>query len=327
MAGHFLRSFLDRGIRPAETRITMLTEYNYVLSQVRYVRVAMDLFPDFKPDDYVVSTVDSIIGEAIRVRQDYWDKDGKLSLARGAVHRTHQALHDACVNVHSCLKSAFRKDPDSLNRIEDLPVEDRSMEKTLTRGKDIDVAWGQLPNPPGWEGPFKVGPLTHAVFAGYVRNLEAATRALTKVSGEFELGEGALHRTQAEMSDFVTAALTQGRAQFAPGTSERSVIDHVPTAPATKAPGQVVVSTATSPAAGALHAEFDAPHATSFQVWRKGPGDEQFVMLEESIKPGVYDATGLPPGNYKLQFVGENSRDTGPPSEPVTVTVAVAAVA
>ena len=305
----------------------MLTEYNFVLSQVRYIRVAMNLFPAFKPDDYVVSTVDSIIGNATQVRRDYLAKDGLLALARGAVHEAHDKVHDANVNVYMALKSAYRKDVDSLNSIEGLPVDDKSVQETFTRGESIEIKWGQLPNPPGWDGPFKVGPITQGVFAVYVKELETSTKALSAADGSFQSSEGALHRTQREMSDFVTAALTQGRAQFNPGTPERDVIDRVPTPSATQAPGQAVISTATSPAAGALHAEFDAPHGTSFQVWLKGPQDEKFVQVEESIKPGVYDATGLPVGTYQLQIVGENSRGTGPASVAVTVQVAAAAAA
>lgn len=305
----------------------MLIEFNFALSQVRYIRVAMNLFPTFKPDDCVVSTVDSIIGNATQVRRDYLAKDGLLALARGAVHAAHNTLHDANVDVYMALKSAYRKDVDSMNSIESLPVDDQSVKETFTRGESIEIKWGQLPNPPGWQGPFKVGPITHAVFTGYVTALQTNVRALEAADGSFQASEGALHRTQRELSDFVAAALQQGRAQFDPGSPERDVIDHVPTASATQPPGQAVISTATSPAVGALHAEFDAPHGTSFQVWLKGPGDEQFVLVEEAIKPGVYDATGLPAGTYELQIVGENSRGEGPASVTATVQVAAAAVA
>ena len=243
------------------------------------------------------------------------------------MHEAHDTLHDANVDVYMALKSAYRKDAPSLNSIESLPVDDQSVDETFTRGKSIEIKWGQLPNPSGWAGPFKVGPITHAVFTGYVAALESKVAAMGAADGSFQLSEGSLHRTQAGMSDFVTAALQQGRAQFAPGTPERDVIDRVPVASATQPPGQAVISAATSPAAGALHAEFDAPHATSFEVWRKGPGDEQFVLVEESIKPGVYDATGLPAGSYELQIVGENSRGDGPASVTATVQVAAAAVA
>lgn len=46
----------------------MLIKYNFVLSQVRYLRVAMNLIPTFKPDDSSLSVVDSIIGNAKQVR-------------------------------------------------------------------------------------------------------------------------------------------------------------------------------------------------------------------------------------------------------------------
>lgn len=305
----------------------MLIEFNYQLSQVRYVREAMRVIPSFKPDDAVVSAVDSIIGNAKQVRKDYVEKLSLLALARGAVHEAHGPLHEACVSVYSCLKSVFRKDMKSMNLIDAIPVDDRSVPQTLERGQAIDGAWGKLPNPPGWNGAFKVGPMTHAAFTPLVAALEAASGAAAGADEDFQISEGALHRTKAEMADFVTAALVQGRGQFAPGTPERNAIDAVPTAPATQAPGLAVISAATSPMAGKLHAEFDAPHATSFQVWRKGPGDEQFLLVEETIKPGVYNATGLPAGTYELRIVGENSRGEGPASTTVSVAVAAAAAA
>lgn len=305
----------------------MLIEYNYQLSQVRYVREAMKLIGAFRPDNKVVPVVDSLVGNAKQVRQDYLDKHIDQGLARGAAGVAHTALHEACVNVYACLKSAFRNDGESLGAIDLLPVADRSVDETFRRGKAMDRTWGKLPNPPEWAGPFAVGPVTHAAFTGLVTALETAVERETAALEAFQKSEGALHRMQAAMGDFVTAALTQGRGQFSPDTPEREVIDTVPTATSTQAPGQAVASSVTSPAAGAIHAEFDAPHATSFQVWLKGPADEQFVMVDEAIKPGVYDATGLAAGNYELQFVGENSRGTGPASAAVAVTVAVAAVA
>ena len=121
---------------------------------------------------------------------------------------------------------------------------------------------------------------------------------------------------------FIGGALTQGRAQFAEGTPARQVIDGIPTEPTAQAPAQAVITAATSPAIGAVHLTFTADHATSFQVWHKGPGEVVFAQVAEVLAPGVSDVTGLAAGAHEYQIVGENSRGDGAASLPGTVTVA-----
>ena len=97
--------------------------------------------------------------------------------------------------------------------------------------------------------------------------------------------------------------------------------------PSTQAPGQAVVTAATSPAAGAARLEFGAAHATSFLVLHKGPGDEGFKQVADVLLPGVYDATGLAEGQHEFKIVPENSRGRGPEGALATIAAAVAAAA
>jgi hypothetical protein len=76
-----------------------------------------------------------------------------------------------------------------------------------------------------------------------------------------------------------------------------------------------------------VHLQFDAEHATSFQVWHKGPGEAQFTQVGDSIRPGDYETFGLPAGNHEYKVAGVNSRGEGPASEVASISVAVAAVA
>ena len=82
-----------------------------------------------------------------------------------------------------------------------------------------------------------------------------------------------------------------------------------------------------SQAEGAVRLEFDADHATSFQVWHKGPGEAQFAQVGDSIRPGNYTAFGLAAGQHEYQIVGVNSRGESPASEPASLSVAQAAAA
>ena len=97
-------------------------------------------------------------------------------------------------------------------------------------------------------------------------------------------------------------------------------------------PEQAQISAAESPAAGSVHLRFDAPGATSFQVWHKGPGGAQFAQVDEVLRPGPgqpaeYFKSGLAGGSHQYEIVGGNSRGEGPASEPVAVSVAAAAAA
>jgi hypothetical protein len=92
-----------------------------------------------------------------------------------------------------------------------------------------------------------------------------------------------------------------------------------PVAPTT---AHKVISVATSPAVGAVHLEFDADRATSFDVLQKGPGDPDFVVVASDIITTTYDATGLPAGSYDFKVIGRNSQGPGPESTVSTIVVA-----
>lgn len=102
---------------------------------------------------------------------------------------------------------------------------------------------------------------------------------------------------------------------------EREAIDAIPTVPVTQAPAKAVITVATSPAAGEGHLEGNANHATTFDWFRKGPGDADFVKVADDIIQKFYNATGLAPGAHDFKLVGRNSRGDGPESDVSTVNV------
>ena len=168
--------------------------------------------------------------------------------------------------------------------------------------------------------------MTLAAFEGLRDTLDARITAYARASSLLDKEEATLRRLNGQYDDFVTNALIQGRAQFAPGTPERALIDAVPVEPSTQKPDAAVVAVAVSPAAGAAHLEFHAAHATSFEVWHKAPGAAEFAQVENVLLPGMYDATRLAAGQHLYKIVPENSRGAGPVSAVATVAVAVAAV-
>ncbi len=301
----------------------MLDEYDFHILETRYVREAMNDFANYRPDDLTVALVDAIIASAKTTRTDFLNAKTDFDLAMGGRNSAVTNLHDACVSVFGIMKTRFRKDIVSSEVIAKLPVDDRTPADTLRRGQSTSILWGKLPNPPGSLTAFKAwDTMDKAAFDALVTALDTKLDTFTNETDDYEEAQGNLHKKDGEMVDFISAALAQGRHQFAEGTPQRDVIDHIPTAPSTQAPAKAVIAVATSPAPGAAHLEFSANHATSYDVLHKGPADADFAVVADDIIQTIYNTTGLVAGAHEYKVVGRNSRGTGPESDVSVVTVA-----
>jgi len=193
---------------------------------------------------------------------------------------------------------------------------------TVARGEATSALRGQLPNPPVSAHPFEAWTgMNKAAFDAVVTATKTNYSGFAAVDQDFQVAEGDLHKQTETLEDFTTGAIIIGRAQFLPGTTEREVIDAIPTEPASQPPAQAVISAATSPAAGAVHLEFDAERGTEFDVLQKGATDPDFVLVADKTIAREYDATGLIPGNYDFKVIGRNSQGAGPESAVSTVLV------
>jgi hypothetical protein len=301
----------------------MTEEYDFHILQLRYIREAMNDFANYQPDDWTVALVDTFITGAKGVRTDFLDAKTEFDLAMGGRNSAHALLHDACVSVFGILKTRFRKDTVSSEVTAKLPVDDKTPADTLRRAQAISILWGKLPNPPGSATPFKAwDTMDKTAFDALLAALDTKLETFTNETDDYEEAQGNLHKKDAEMTDFIGAALAQGRHQFPEGTPQREVIDHIPTTPAQQPPAKAVITAATSPGAGAARLEFSANHATSYDVLHKGPGDTAFTLVADDIIVTTYNATGLVAGAHEYKLVGRNSRGTGPESEVSTVNVA-----
>lgn len=300
----------------------MLTEFDFHILQLRYIKAAADQIGTYRPDGLKGSQIQDVIDAAKSVRQTYINAKADLDLGRGEYREAVNNGHDAAIGVYAALKSRYRKDPGSLSATNALPVDDRTAADTIKRMEQTLALWGKLPqigNPAAefvaWQDMDK------AAFGKLLETITTQGANLPAIDQAFEVAEGKLHESNADMADLVTASLEQGRAQF-PSGADREVIDAIPTEPASHAPNQPVISASTSPGGGKVHLEFDADHATSFDVLQKAPGASVFTKVVDDGLPKTYDATGLAAGAYQYQIVGRNSLGDGPASAPVTINVA-----
>lgn len=303
----------------------MLGEFDFHLLQLQYITAAMDQLLTYQPLAMTPAMMQAEYDAGVVVRTNYKNQRAALGLARGELHEKIEEAHQAAIGVYGVMKTRYRKDPGSLEAINSLPTQDRTFEQTRDRMDSMKALWAQLPNdpyaaPPGpfvpWAG------MDQAAFGVKLTTMTTAQAAFVVAFENFQKAEGDLHAKDAHLADVAVAALEEGRSQFVDGTSEREVINSIPTAPASQEPNKAIITVATSPAAGQAHLEFESLHGTSFDVVHKGPGVTEFTTVAEDIIEKIYNANGLAPGNHEYKVIGENSRGNGPESEVSIVAVA-----
>lgn len=299
----------------------MLTDYDFRVTQLRYIKAAINDLPDYRPDGMDVADGAARLTGFGTVRQTYIEKKTAFDLARSGYRQAQKDGHDAVIGVDVAMKSRYRKDAASLSAIDGLIIQDQTAAETIKRMEQMSSLWGKLPDvgtPPApfvaWQGMDKTA------FDKLLGSITTKQKALPNIDQAFQVAEGNLHETDAELADLVAAALVQGRAQFRDGM-EREVLDAVPSEPAQQPPAQAEITKAESPSAGTVRLEFDAPHATSFDVLRKKQTDTDYTKVIDDGIDRFYDATGLAAGKYDFKVIGRNSLGEGPESEVATVSV------
>ncbi len=307
----------------------MITEtLLFTIVRLRYTKNAVDLLaPDFQPDGKSAADVAAMLTAATTALGAGLALEGQ----RAAAHETFKAewgnCHDACVDVFACMRSCYRYLPGPLGSIESTPKDDRTPGRTLARMKALSGVWAGLPNVPGTANPFAVRGITRAAFDASVTAFDTKWQSYTNYRSQVNGDIRVLREQNEQWEEFVSAAVTQGRANYPEGTAGRGFLDAIPSHPATQKPGQAVITSAINREVGLVELAFTAPSATSFQVWHKGPGAGLFTQVAEVLLPGEFQHTGLAAGAHQYQVVGANSRGTGPASATSTVEVEVAAVA
>lgn len=297
--------------------------FNFHLTQLRYIKAAMDVLPTYRPNGKTPAQVEALIDAAKGVKADYTTKDTALDLSRGNYHQAVKDGHTVAFQVYGIMKTRFRKVAAALGAIDKLPVDDDTPQKTQDRMEKISKLWPLLPNDPNTAAPFLpwtgMDQIAFGVLFAAIGTQQSAFAAAFQV---FELGESNLHDTDESMNDFAVSSLEEGRSQYLPTSTEREVIDAIPIDAPSQPPNQSVISVATSPAPGAAHVVYDADGATDWDVLHKGPGDATFTLVADDVIVKVYDTTGLAAGSHEYKVIGRNSRGVGPESDVATINVA-----
>jgi hypothetical protein len=96
----------------------------------------------------------------------------------------------------------------------------------------VKALWAKLPLVGAPLAEFTVGQgevaLSRAGFIALITAAEVANGAIPETDEAFQDAERDLHAKMAALEDFATAALEQGRSQYAEGSPDREIIDSIP---------------------------------------------------------------------------------------------------
>lgn len=307
----------------------MLVQYDFAVTQLRYIKAAMDEIASFRPDGQLPGQIQALISSAAGVRTLYINGKTTLDLARALRRASISSLHDACVDFGQQARNAYRKNPMILEFLEGLPTNDESFQATLTRADAILAVWAKLPLIGSPLAAFTVTqvntPLTMADMAALRAAANTANEDIPLVDQDFQFLEAQLHGKLAEMNDQVTSALTQGRSQFPEGTLERGIIDAIPTESPRNVPGKAFINSATNPSPGTALLDYGCSGATSFDLFMLAPGSPEYVLVAEDVIVKVYEVSGLtpstPPEQYSFYVRGRNARGFGEDSDAMSLDI------
>ena len=304
-----------------------LEEYIFVLSRLRYLSAAVTNISTFKPDGKPAAFYTDLPPLCEQAYSALLTPYNQANVAVSAMQAAWTTGHDTGVMVYACMKSCYRTDINQSASIRRLPKRDNTPDKTLARMRATTDLWTTLPNVPGTAGPLVVGEYTSGGFGSMTTDFSAKLNTAKLKDSTYAGALATFHEKLAGWNRLVSAAAAQGRALYKPGTPQRAIIDRIPTDPSTHLPVMAHITLADSPAAGTAHLLFSAEHATSFKVFRKGPGDADFVEVADVLRPGEYTDTDLATGAYLYAVAGVNSQGPGAWSAPAEVQVQAAQAA
>ncbi len=302
----------------------MYDQINFEITQLQFLEAAMaqPALAGFKPDNKTLAQVAALQTGAEAAKVTLAEKLSEWQATRGATAGDCGACLGIAVALYGSMRSVYRDLPDALTQLRRIPKSKSTPQAVLDRMTVTDAVWGGLPNPPGTSTPFQLGTLTLAAFGGMVTTFRGKVLTEVNAKAAFIVAQSALSQLVGSLRAFIGAAIAQGKALYPEGTEARAWIDAIPTEANTPVPAQALISSATSPSTGAVRLEFTSAHATSFNIWHKGPGEAVFTQVGESPLPGLYEVTGLAAGEHLYEIVGRNSRGDGLASAPSTVPVA-----
>jgi len=299
--------------------------FDFTILQVRYVRGAAQQIASFRPDGKDPTEILSDIAAALIVRAAYVTAKVNIDEARATRRTSIETLHEGCINFLQQARITFRKEAALLQRLDRVPVNDKSFAETMTRA-DVSMAlWADLPLVGSPPAQFTYGDgddeVTLAEFTALQVAARAADAAIPEIDQAWQKAEANLHKKHAELDDFVSNATELGRSRYKEGTADREVIDAIPGSLPAHPPEQAVITSLTA-AGTVLTVHYTAPGATSYDIFWRVQGEETWILKGDDVIEKTLELPNAQGGyTYEVMVRPRNSRGSGPDSEAASVQV------
>jgi len=245
------------------------------------------------------------------------DLDSDEADARGEKAAASDQLHQSTKIGVAGGKAQFQGDPGNAARFDKLSAGKDDLAGRLDEALELITAWEN--SDPLWK---PTTALTLTAFKAEYAALKTKRDALKKAESDATGGHGTYNKLANGLWDHCVDWYRVATTVFDEGTPIGDQIrTEVPTSPEQIPPPKAVISVATSPAAGQIHLEYSADHATSYDVLQKAPGAPAFVVVADNVIVKAYDASGLAPGSYDYKVIGANAKGDGPESAVSNVAV------
>lgn len=297
----------------------MLIPFDFAVTQLRYLREALIHIAAFRPDGQTPASLAALIASTVAPRTAYIDSTTALDGGRADRRLAVKALHAACVDFTAQAVVTFRANPEVRERVERLPVRDQNIQDTLARADATLALWALLPQVGSPPAPFVVMKKTETLDQAAMQALRDAAgtahQEMTTLDQAFQEAAAALSAKQREMNEVIWVSLALGKSQFDADAPERGIIDAIPADKPRGLPGKASIAEIISPRPGVVRLSYDADGATSFEIWSRAPGAEEFSLVVDDTLDKTTEITGLAPGHHEFYIRGRNSRGLGAESE------------
>src|SRR4051812_29686264 len=104
----------------------MLEMYDFSVTQVRYIKAAMDQVPSFRPDGLSTTDVAAMTPNPDPTRGNYITKQTAAGVARDARNNGATSVHDVGTDFLAQARSVYRKNPSVQEQLDRIMTKDQT---------------------------------------------------------------------------------------------------------------------------------------------------------------------------------------------------------
>ena len=244
--------------------------------------------------------------------------------ARVAVKSQAETLDNTLAQIESAsrrivrlAKTHYRKEPVKLAMFDDLTITAVSRDVIIKEGREVHANWSEV------EGTWKPAEdLVNSAFGSLIAAAESQLIILGRRQAAWRHKAKIVEDLAQKLDELNVAWYSDATTELAAGTVSGDLVRTVPTTynPPPEV-GQAVLSNVMTTPDGTIHFDAAAPHATKITYLHKGPGMEDYEILEAHSTERSFTYHHALPGLHLFKAFGENSAGHGEDSATLAIEV------